>query len=151
MLNENLVTDIYMLKVEKEKLEEESKTIKDKINEITDKISNLSNKLLEELNTNNLSEFRKDNLVASKQSQESITYIDENKIVNTLKTNFEGNYIKVSIKENLDKNALKKAMKSDNSLNEALSDLIKKTRTEYVVVTTEENHEKMLEHINKNK
>ena len=51
----------------------------------------------------------------------------------------------------LDKTVLKKDLKVDASLKEDLKDFVGDRVVEYVTVTTAENHQKMLEHIEESK
>ena len=147
----NLIDKIYNLKLQKEQNEQKMKELKEINDSLEIEINSLSVELLNSLKSENKKEEKFENLVATIFEKESITYVDENKILDYLKQNCEGKYIKTTIKEALDKNNLKKAMKNDETLSNGLSELIKKENYEYVVVTTEENHTKMLEHIEKNK
>lgn len=72
-------------------------------------------------------------------------------MLNYLKDNNYKNLITVKTTESINKNALKKELKTNENLQKALDNLTIKSITDYVVVTSKENHEKMLEHIEQNK
>ena len=144
----NLMTEIYKLKEVKEKLEADSASIAEELKTVNSQIDLLLKDLLDSFKKSDVNKLEFDNLVAEKFTKESIAYTSDADVVNYLKEKYAGKHIKTKITENLDKNSLKKAIKTDTELAEALEAMLVKTSTEYVVVTTAENHAKMLEHIN---
>ena len=89
-----------------------------------------------------------ENLVAAIFKKENIGYTSDSAVLDYLKANNRSDLIKVKVTESLDKVALKKALKTDAALSESLEAMTVHSITEYVVVTSEANYEKMLEHIN---
>ena len=86
-------------------------------------------------------------------SKEDITWLNDAGLLEALKKNGANQFIKTTTKTttSVDKTALKKAFKTDESLKEEYKAFYGTKLTEYVTVTTEENHTKMLEHIEENK
>lgn len=148
---ENLMKSIYEAKLEKEKLEKDIAEIKEKIESLDKYIDQNSTELLNEMTLNDQTEYQHDDLIAERFVKESIGYTDEAAVLEYLKNTYDGKYIRTKITESLDKNQLKKAIKSDNELAQALDSMTSRKTTEYVVVTTIENHQKMLEHMNESK
>lgn len=148
-LRKTTMVDIWSLKQEKEDLEKQKSDIDTRIKELEQAIDEKSTTLLEDMNSSNLDTFEDGDLVATKFSKDNVGYKDENEVINYLKENGYGKFVKV--KESLDKTPLKKELKGNASLNEALNSMLVTTTTSYVVVTTKENTEKMFAHINENK
>lgn len=148
-LRKTTMVDIWSLKQEKEDLEKQKADIDTRIKELEQAIDEKSTTLLEDMNSSNLDTFEDGDLVATKFSKDNVGYKDENEVINYLKENGYGKFVKV--KESLDKTPLKKELKGNASLNEALNSMLVTTTTSYVVVTTKENTEKMMAHINENK
>ena len=148
---ENLIKSIYEARLRKEKLEKDVAEIKEKIETLDKYIDDTSSELLNEMMTTDQTEYQHDGLIASRYKKESIGYNDEAAVVEYLKNNYDGKYIRTKITESLDKNQLKKAIKTDTELAQTLDSMTSKKVTEYVVVTTLENHQKMLEHMNESK
>ena len=152
---EELVKEIFDLKNQKEKMEtelqEKETYYKAIISDLDSKIELKEKDLLTAMKTLDNKEVEVDNLVATYFSKENVSYTSDSDVLNYLKENNYTTLINSKTTESLNKNALKKALKTDLDLSKALEKLTIKTVTEYVVVTTKENHIKMLEHIDNNK
>ena len=70
---------------------------------------------------------------------------------NLLKQSLEFIKTVTTTKESVDKKELKKAFNRDTALKESYKDFYGTKLTEYVTVTTEENHNKMFEHMEEHK
>ncbi len=147
---EKLIQDIYKLKQSIAAKEYTITALKANITEESAEVEKLSEELLSELKSSNthVYELADKQLVAEKFARENVGYTSESDVLNWLKTNLNGQFIKTKVTESLDKNALKKALKKDENLAKHLEAMTVKNITEYVVVTDFENHQKMLEHIN---
>ena len=152
---EELVKEIFDLKSQKEKMEtelqEKETYYKSIISDLDSQIELKEKDLLTAMKTLDNKEVEVDNLVATYFSKENVSYTSDSDVLNYLKENNYTTLINSKTTESLNKNALKKALKTDLDLSKALEKLTIKTVTEYVVVTTKENHIKMLEHIDNNK
>lgn len=152
---EELVKEIFDLKNQKEKMEtelqEKETYYKAIISDLDSKIQLKEKDLLTAMKTLDNKEVEVDNLVATYFSKENVSYTSDSDVLNYLKENNYTTLINTKTTESLNKNALKKALKTDLDLSKALEKLTIKIVTEYVVVTTKENHIKMLEHIDNNK
>ena len=143
-----LVQEIYNLKSHKEILESNIANLKQQLADLESRIDAKEAVLLTMLTEANSNEVEFENLVGFKQSKKTVGYTSESDVMALLKSQHEGKYIKSKLTESLDKNALKKALKSDEKLSTDLAPFILNGTTDYVVVTTKENRQKMLEHIN---
>lgn len=152
MIDNTLLTDIFNLKELKSKAEAELNVVKAKINAIDAELSFKSGLLLEELTTNNMTTYNPENtdLIALKCSQKSFEYYDESKCILALNNAGYSNLVKVKSTSSLDKNAIKKAVKSDNALLDLINAHSGEKITEYVIVTTLENYQKMQERSDSN-
>ena len=148
---EKLIEEIYKLKQSIAAKEDAITALKANITEESAEVEKLSAELLSELKSSNtrVYELADKQLVAEKFARENVGYTSESDVLNWLKTNLNGQFIKTKVTESLDKNAIKKALKTDQVLEEALSDMTMKTVTEYVVVTTFENRAKMYQAMDK--
>lgn len=144
-----LISDIYDLKELKKQLEDVVTNLKSSISSIDAKIDEKEQALLEQMKLCGV-DVDKDveNLVAAIFKKENIGYTSDSAVLDYLKANNRSDLIKVKVTESLDKVALKKALKTDAALSESLEAMTVHSITEYVVVTSEANYEKMLEHIN---
>ena len=144
-----LISDIYGLKEVKKQLEDVVTNLKSSISSIDAKIEEKEQALLEQMKASGV-DVDKDveNLVAAIFKKENIGYISDSAVLDYLKANNRSDLIKVKVTESLDKVALKKALKADTVLAEDLDAMTIRSVTEYVVVTSGTNYEKMLEHIN---
>ena len=147
----NLIQEIYNLKTRKELIETQITKLKKTLADIDEQIDEEEKVLLQRLTEENLEEIEYDNLVGFKQSRKNIGYTSEVDVLNILKSAYDGKYVKTKITESIDKNALKKALKDDAELKVNLEPFMLDGVTEYIVVTTKENRERMLEHINDSK
>lgn len=167
---ENLIKRIFALKqnievkdAEKEKLKKEMETVTADTKVLETELQKLNAELLEKMlqtktvNADGVVEVKDvtvEDLVATYFCKSEFSYGDETALLKHLKADKDlSKYVKVvtTVKESIDKTALKKDLKADANLKESLKDYVGDRTTEYVVVTTEENHKKMLEHVEENK
>lgn len=150
MLDKNLViSDIYELKELKKQLEDVVANIKSSITSIDSKIESKEKDLFNIMKTSEIDvDTDVENVVAAIFKKENIGYTSDTAVLEYLKSIDRSDLIKVKVTESLDKVALKKAIKADASLSESLDSMMIKSITEYVVVTSSDNYQKMLEHIN---
>ena len=151
-LNEK-IKKVYDLKMKQEEIQAKQEELKQQLSELTQEQEKLSNEILVEMKTNNVSEQDTDNLVAQYFSKNEFSYGDEKLLLEKLKELSLDKFIKTVTKTttSIDKNNLKKELKADADLKETLKDYVGDRLVEYVVVTTKEKHERMLEHIEENK
>lgn len=151
-LNEK-IKKVYELKTKQEEIQAKQEELKQQLNDLAQEQETLSNEILVEMKTNNVSEQDTDNLVAQYFSKNEFSYGDEKLLLAKLKELSLDKFIKTVTKTttSIDKNNLKKELKVDADLKETLKDYVGDRLVEYVVVTTKENHEKMLEHIDNSK
>ena len=142
---------IYEKKQVKEYLESQIASAKTNMDKLDTEISSLSEELLAELKAGEVSEYINNGLFANVFAKENIGYTSDEAVLKYLKENNYSEYVKTKVTESLDKRPLNKALKTDKKLAAALEAMTVKTTTEYVVVTNEENHQKMLEHIEEGK
>ena len=151
-LNEK-IKKVYDLKMKQEEIQAKQEELKQQLSELTQEQEKLSNEILVEMKTNNVSEQDTDNLVAQYFSKNEFSYGDEKLLLSKLKELSLDKFIKTVTKTttSIDKNNLKKESKADADLKETLKDYVGDRLVEYVVVTTKEKHERMLEHIEEGK
>ena len=151
-LNEK-IKKVYELKTKQEEIQAKQEELKQQLNDLAQEQEMLSSEILVEMKTNNVSEQDTDNLVAQYFSKNEFSYGDEKLLLSKLKELSLDKFIKTVTKTttSIDKNNLKKELKVDADLKETLKDYVGDRLVEYVVVTTKENHEKMLEHIDNSK
>ena len=151
-LNEK-IKKVYDLKMKQEEIQAKQEELKQQLSELTQEQEKLSNEILVEMKTNNVSEQDTDNLVAQYFSKNEFSYGDEKLLLSKLKELSLDKFIKTVTKTttSIDKNNLKKELKTDADLKETLKDYVGDRLVEYVVVTTKEKHERMLEHIEEGK
>ena len=151
-LNEK-IKKVYELKTKQEEIQAKQEELKQQLNDLAQEQEMLSSEILAEMKTNNVSEQDTDNLVAQYFSKNEFSYGDEKLLLSKLKELSLDKFIKTVTKTttSIDKNNLKKELKVDADLKETLKDYVGDRLVEYVVVTTKENHEKMLEHIDNSK
>ena len=130
-------------------LEESIKNMQDTLKAIEEKRVEIFAKLLSTVKEKNIKDEKINDLFVTYFSKEDITWLDDAGLLKKLQENGANEYIKVVTKTttSVDKNALKKAFKTNEALKESYKDFYGTKLTEYVTVTTEENHAKMLEHI----
>lgn len=137
---------IHKLQNEIEILENKQKEIKSQLEDNNNELKVLKTTLMENMIESDELEY--EDLVAKKFQREIIGYSDENEILRLLKEKYEGKFIKTKITESLDKVPLKKAIKYSADLSEDIEPFITKTSNPYVVVTTKDKYEKMMNCIN---
>lgn len=134
------------------KLEESIKNMQETLKTVEEKRVEIFAKLLEMSKKKKLKDEKVNDLFVTYFSKEDITWLDDAGLLKKLQENKANEFIKVTTKvtTSIDKNALKKAFKTDEALKESYKDFYGTKLTEYVTVTTEENHSKMLECIKSN-
>lgn len=148
----NLIKAIYEAKASKEIFEANIAELKCKIDALDADIEKHNEELLAELKEDGSLEYISDTgLYANVFKKESVGYTNDADVLKYLKENNYNEYVKTKITESLDKRPLSKALKIDEKLAAALEAMTVKTTLEYVVVTSAENHQKMLEHIEESK
>ena len=130
-------------------LEEEIKTKQESLKSLEEERVSIFAKLLVMSKEKNLKDEKVNNLFVTYFCKEDVTWLDDVGLLKELTKNNAKEFIKTVTKTttSIDKNALKKAFKTNDSLREQYKDFYGTKLTEYVTVTTEENHAKMLEHI----
>lgn len=149
-LQENIKSS-YALKKEKEALEAQLEALKERIDELDARINAYNSDILNTLKEEDADEAFFEGLYANLFSKSNIGYTSEKDVIDYLKTSGYVEFVKVKTTESIDKTSLKKELKTNRALADALNSYIVKSVTEWVVVTDEENHTKMLEHIEENK
>jgi len=136
-----------------ESLELQKKELEEKIKTLTEERDSVYLELLTEAKEKHIKDEKVNDLFLTYFSREDVTWLDDAGLLKKLQENKATDFIKVTTKvtTSIDKNALKKAFKTNESLKETYKDYYGTKLTEYVTVTTEENHAKMLEHIEENK
>lgn len=150
---ENLINDIYSMSKEIEEKTQQMAKLKEEIEALTTSVDANKDSLLALMKEDNDVELHGDDLVAHYFKKSEFSYGDEKALLSKLQEMNLSQYIKVTTKTttSIDKNVLKKDLKIKEDLKESLKDFVGDRVTEYVVVTTEENHQKMLEHIEESK
>ena len=139
------------------KIHELQDSIKEKENTIAElkagvailgnELDTLNDELLQEMISDDKKEIKVNDLVASYFCKSEFSYGDEKALLQHLKDAGMSSYITTKTTESINKTALKKDLKTNQELKESLSEYVGDRKVEYVVVTTEENHQRMLEHI----
>ena len=150
---ENLINDIYSMSQEIEEKTQQMAKLKEEIEVLTASVDVNKDSLLTLMKEDGDVELYGDDLVAHYFKKSEFSYGDEKALLSKLQEMNLNQYIKVTTKTttSIDKNVLKKDLKIKEDLKESLKDFVGDKVTEYVVVTTEENHQKMLEHIEESK
>lgn len=129
------------------KLEEKTK-LEVELGEVNTQLENLLGEILQEMLSKNTQEVHtKDGLVAQYFCKNEFSYGDEKALLAYLLANNMNKYITTKTTQSINKKDLKKDLKEDVTLKESLSSFVGDRKTEYVVVNTEELHQRMLEHI----
>lgn len=117
------------------------------IKENEEKIEVLKKDILAYMQEKGDKEFvTKDNLYVNVSVNSTTGYEDESAVIEFLKENGYEDFIRVTTA--IDKKKLNAELKTNATLKEGINSFITTKNTPYVVVTDEENHTKMLEHIN---
>lgn len=153
MTKENLIVDIYSMSQEIEEKTQQLTKLKEEIDALTTSVDEKKNSLLALMKEDEEIELHDNDLVAHYFKKSEFSYGDEKALLTKLQEMNLSQYIKVTTKTttSIDKNTLKKDLKTKEDLKESLKDFVGDRVTEYVVVTTEEKHQRMLEHIEDSK
>lgn len=140
-----LIDLIYNLQQDKEKQEAIINQAKETSCKLDNEISNYKTELLSLITSDDA--INNDGKVAVRMHRPNTSYKDERAIISWLRQNLNGKFIKSKVNESLDKVPFKKELKTNTELAEGVKDYIGSSVTDYVVVTSEENYKKMLEHM----
>ena len=135
---------------ELEILEQQSSETLEKISKLTEERAIIYASLLDYCKTNGVVEEECANAFLNYFHKEDVAWLDDEGLLAKLKEDGLKDYIKVTTKESIDKTKLKKDFKINTSLKESYKAFYGTKLTEYVTVTTTENHAKMLAHIEEN-
>ena len=151
-LNEKVIK-AKTLDDEIESLENQKKELEEKIKSLNSERDEIYSDLLVEAKNAGIKDEKLNDLFLTYFSKEDVTWLDDAGLLKKLQENGANEFIKTVTKTtvSVDKNALKKAFKSNESLREEYKAFYGNKLIEYVTVTTEENHTKMLGHIEENK
>lgn len=139
------IIEAYRLAKEIDGLEAEKARIEASLKEATSKLEDAKKFLLSEMQASSVDEAKEGDVYVNLFHRESIAYEDPNKVLEYLEDTGRTDLIRV--KRELDKKAINKAVKTDGNLANALASMTSKKVTSYVVVTDDNNHGKMLEHL----
>ena len=147
--HKNFIKLRYSSDDEIDSLENQKKELEEKLKVLNETRDAVYLDLLKDAKAENLKDEKVNDLFVTYFSKEDVTWLDDEGLLAALKQNGAKQFIKVvtTTKESIDKKELKKAFKTDASLKESYKQFYGTKLTEYVTVTTEENHKKMLEHI----
>ena len=136
-----------------EALENQKKELEEKLKSLNESRDSVYLDLLSDVKEQGIRDQQINDLFVTYFSEEDVTWLDDAGLLKKLQENKANEFIKVVTKTttSIDKNALKKAFKTNESLKETYKDYFGTKLTEYVTVTTKENHTKMLEHIEESK
>lgn len=132
-------------------LEQQRFDIIEKISKLSEERATIYASLLDYCKTNGVVEEECNGAFLNYFSKEDVAWLDDDGLLAKLKEDGLKDYIKVTTKESIDKTKLKKDFKTNDSLKESYQAFYGTKLTEYVTVTTPENHTRMLEHIEENK
>lgn len=151
-MNKDLIENINLMQGELESINKQIEELQAQATLKTNAIEEAKASLLSQMQKEKLEEYHDEehNLFAMVFNKTNIGYSSDSDVLAKLKGTEFAKFIKVKTTEALDKNPLKKEIKANSKLEELLKPLIVETTTTYVVVTTGENHTKMLEHIEEN-
>ena len=151
-LNEKVIK-AKSLDDEIEALENQKKELEEKLKAINSERDEVYSDLLIEAKNARIKDEKLNDLFLTYFCKEDVTWLDDAGLLKKLQENGATEFIKVVTRTatSIDKNALKKAFKTNQSLKEEYKAFYGNKLTEYVTVTTEENHKKMLGHIEENK
>ena len=150
MTFEEKVKRVNVLKTLKDENSAKMATLKEEATNIDSELETLLKELLEEMKSQDMVEIEVEDLVASKFAKNEFSYGDEKALLNYLLEKNMQQYVTTKTTQSINKTSLKKDLKVNQDLKESLKDFVGDRLTEYVVVTTKENHQKMLEHIEAN-
>lgn len=152
---EEMLKKIVALQEEKEKVDQEIESAKAKSSELENEINELKAQVFEKVKETE--EFKSEGKVDKELAEgifvttfakSSIGYDDEAAVIKYLSDS--GRNELLTVKTTLNKKEINKAVKTDSKLKEALDSMTTTSTTEWCVVTKADNHQRMLEHIEKN-
>ena len=152
-MNNELLRGINSIQGEIESLNRQIEDLKSQVSAKEEALGGMKDALLSQMVGESMDEYHDEGgkLFATVITKTNIGYSSDADVIAKLKGAGYAQFIKTKTTEALDKNPLKKEIKANKELEGLLSTLIVKTTSSYVVVTTEENHAKMLEHIESGK
>ena len=141
------VTKAFNLRQEIKKLEEQAAAIKEQIAAVNAELEPIDADLLKAIKETGQDEIQFDNIYLNYFKKTNVGYSNEASVMTYLKENNLQKFVKTKTTETLDKAGLKKELKTNTKLKAALDPFVSESLTEYITVTSAENHGRMLEHI----
>ena len=144
------IEEAYKIKEEIEKINQEIKSLEEKKKVLENQYEEINPSLLDWMITSNTKEVEtEDHIFLNYFTRTEFTYGDEKALLKYLQDNKLNDYInsKTTTTISINKNALKKDLKEKPELKESLKDYVGDKTTNYIVITNEENHQKLFEHI----
>lgn len=135
--------ELSKIDAEIDKLDQQKKVISTEIDDLKDQLLAAVKASDEFVDNKFVKEF--DDIHVEYFSKVSIGYTSDDAVLKYLKDN--GYKSCINVKESLAKKALNAELKTNTALKEALDKMIVKSTTDWVVVTSLENAQKMHEHI----
>jgi len=143
------VERIWALKKTQDELTEEKKSVEEKLKNATQECEVLLHEVLDEMKASGADEsaFLTDDgpLYATMFKRTNVGYTDEGSVIEYLQKNGYDKFVKVTVAIN--KRDLNAELKKNAELKEALDGFTENKVSEYVVVTSDETHGRMVEHI----
>ena len=135
-----------------ERLTSQKKELDEKLKALTESRDAVYLDILKDVKEQGIKDQQVNDLFVTYFSKNEITWLDDAGLLKALQENGANKFIKVTTKTttSVDKNELKKAFKADETLKEQYKAYYGDKLTEYVTITTAENHQKMVEHIKEN-
>ena len=146
---QQLVVVYRELKKKRTELEAEKAKLDAQLKEIQSNMDILEADALETIEDMGVDAYTYDGMTVSLMCRNSRQYDNVEALISELKA--QGLNQLVRVKEELNKVELNKALKDDDELNDLVNRYSKESQTRYVVITSEENTQKMREHINESK
>lgn len=145
-MNDERIKKIYELKKQKDALDEQLNKLKEKIDSISKTIDEETPNVLTDILSEGLSSYKHptEDIVVTLCHNTSTDYKDEKSVLDYLLENYP-ELVKTTHK--IDKKGTNKEIKTNMSLKESLNNFLETKTTQYVVITSSENTEKMLQHM----
>lgn len=149
-MKENIIKESYALEKKLKALDEEAKALNEQLDTINEnkkqieaKREKLGKLILADIKEAKLEKYTLDNIIVKYAFKETSQYKDETAVLTYLKEHKYNDLVKQT--ESIKKKELNSKLKTDTDLKEALDSFMETKRTEYVIVTDEENEAKLKE------
>ena len=146
-----LIEKIYQLQTNKENLEKQKNEIQANIDALDAELEASKAELLKQMQSDGVNTFTADDIKAGTFHRKDIAWLDDKALLEYLTSTGQEQYINTKVTKSVAKAALKKAMKTNEPLKESLSPYFGYKETDYVIVTTTDNFDAMLKHIEEGK